>query len=100
MTHHRRVSTLILGLIISLLFLLMLQSIMTPASAQTVLLGVIAGLMAMLVMQPSREAEQASIEYKTVSAGSLNPSLLDEFGREGWRLVCVDQAGTSYIFVR
>lgn len=95
---HSRVTNLILGLIVALLALLLLQSFMTPTSAQTVLLGVIAGLVAMLVMQPINSSR--AIEYKLVPAGSVDQPKLDQFGKEGWRLICADQGGTGYIFSR
>ena len=92
-------SNVILGLIVSLLGLLVLQSFMTVASTQTVLLGVIAGLMAVLALQPTRVSAK-SFQYKLVPPGSLSQQLLDELGVEGWRLVCADQAGSGYIFRR
>ncbi len=85
-------------LIIDLLALHVLQSFMTIVSTQTVLLGVIAGLMAVLAVQPISLLEDRKFQYKLVSGTSLEQGMLDELGKEGWGLVCVDQAGNGYIF--
>ena len=91
------VVNLILGLILGLLALLVLQSFMTVVSTQTVLLGVIAGLMAVLAVQPMSSRDKR-VQYKLVSAASLDQVTLDELGKDGWALVCADQAKSGYIF--
>ena len=100
MTRTSRVGNVILGLILALLAVLVVQSFRTQTSAQTVLLGVVAGLMAVVVMQSARWGTDTTIEYKTVPPGSLDASTLERFGREGWRLICVDSTGAGYIFTR
>lgn len=97
MSQPSRVINLIFGLILGLLALLVLQSFMTTVSTQTVLLGVIAGLMAVLAVQPSSLTEKR-VHYKLVSVASLDQGTLDELGKEGWALVCVDPAKSGYIF--
>jgi hypothetical protein len=98
MSQSSRVINLILGLILGLLALLVLQSFMTIVSTQTVLLGVIAGLMAVLAVQPISSRAEKRVQYKLVSTASLDQGTLDELGKEGWALVCVDQAKSGYIF--
>ena len=100
MTQTNRVWNVIIGLILALLLVLVVQSIRTQTSAQTVLLGVVAGLMAVVVMQSARWSRDTSVEYKTVPAGSLDASTLEKCGQEGWRLICVDSTGAGYIFSR
>jgi hypothetical protein len=101
MTRANRISNVISILIVALLVLLVIQSFMFRAAAtQTVLLGVLAGLMAVVVMQSARWASDNSVEYKTVPVGAINESTLQECGKEGWRLVCVDTSGAGYIFTR
>ena len=101
MTRTGSLSNVILGLIVGLLLLLLLQSFMSSASTQTVLLGVVAGLMAIVAMQPSRwSSDNSEVEYKMVPAGSLTEPALEKFGKDGWRLTCVDPAGGGYIFTR
>ncbi len=100
MTRTSRVGNVILGLILALLAVLVVQSFRTQTSAQTVLLGVVAGLMAVVVMQSARSGTDTSLEYKTVPHGTLDAPTLERFGREGWRLICVDSAGAGYIFTR
>jgi hypothetical protein len=99
MIRSSRVINLILGLILGLLALLVLQSFMTIVSTQTVLLGVIAGLMAVIAVQPI-SSRATVIQYKLVSGNSLEQGTLDELGKEGWGLVCVDQLRNGYIFKR
>ena len=98
MSQSSRVINLILGLILGLLGLLVLQSFMTIVSTQTVLLGVIAGLMAVLAVQPISSRGDRQVQYKLVSAASLDQVTLDELGKEGWGLVCADQTKGGYIF--
>jgi len=100
MRHRSRVTTMVSGLVVTLLSVLLLQSLVSPASAQTALLGVIAGLVAMLVLQPLNSPSTQIVDYKLVPAGSLDQPTLDQFGKEGWRLICADQAGAGYIFAR
>lgn len=100
MTPHSRATNVLLGLIVSTLAVLFLQSFLSPTSAQTVFLGVIAGLVAMLVLQQTFNSAVQAIEYKLVPAGSLDQSALDQFGKEGWRLICAAQDGAGYIFAR
>jgi len=100
MTQPSRLNNLILGLIVGVLALLLLQSVMSATSTQTVLLGIIAGLIAVLAVQPVYPAYPKTIEYIFVPYGSMTQSLLDESGKEGWQLVCPDQAGKGYIFSR
>ena len=97
MTQPGRVINLILGLILGLLALLVLQSFMTIVSTQTVLLGVIAGLMAVLAVQPISFRNKA-VQYKLVSSATLDQTSLDELGKDGWSLVCLDQTRSGYIF--
>jgi hypothetical protein len=54
--------------------------------------------MAVIVMQSAKWGNE-TVEYKTAAAGSIDSSALEKFGRDGWRLVCVDSA-TGYIFTR
>ena len=98
MSQSSRVINLILGLILGLLGLLVLQSFMTIVSTQTVLLGVIAGLMAVLAVQPISSRAEKLVQYKLVPDTSLDQMTLDELGKEGWGLVCVDHARNGYIF--
>ena len=101
MTRPNLISNIISLLIVGLLVLLVVQSFMLgTAATQTVLLGVLAGLMAVVVMQSARWSSGNSVEYKMIPAGKLNESTLQECGKEGWRLVCVDTSGASYIFTR
>ena len=101
MTHANRISSVISVLIVVLLLLLVFQSIMLRRAApETVLLGVLAGLMAVIVMQSARWASGNSVEYKMVAAGSVDESALQQFGKDGWRLICFDAAGARYIFTR
>jgi uncharacterized membrane protein len=98
MGRNHTVGNVILGLILAALFVLVVQSFRTQLSTQTVLLGVVAGLMAVIVMQSAKWGNE-TVEYKTAAAGSIDSSALEKFGRDGWRLVCVDSA-TGYIFTR
>ena len=98
MNQSSRVINLILGLILGLLVLLVLQSFMTAVSTQTVLLGVIAGLMAVLAVQPISPIAGKPVQYKLVPGASLDQVTLDELGKEGWGLVCVDEVRNGYIF--
>jgi hypothetical protein len=97
MTQSSRVINLILGLIMGSLALLVLQSFMTIVSTQTALLGIIAGLMAVLAVQPISDREK-HVQYKLVPGSALDQISLDELGKDGWALVCVDQLKTGYIF--
>ena len=99
MGRTNRVGNVIIGLILVLLILLVVQSFRTSASTQTVLLGVVAGLMAVVVMQSARWSADISVEYKTLPVGSLSESTLQECGKDGWRLICVD-SGAGYSFTR
>lgn len=101
MTRTNRVSNIISALIVALLLLLVVQSLMLrQAATQTVLLGVLAGLMAVIVMQSAHYYSGNSIEYKMVAVGALDESALQQFGKDGWRLVCIDASGLTYIFTR
>ena len=98
MTKSSRVINLILGLILGLLSLLVLQSFMPVVSTETVLLGVIAGLMAVLTVQPITVGRDKSVQYKLIPGSSLDQVTLDDLGKEGWGLVCVDHTKDGYIF--
>ena len=97
MTQPGRVINVILALILCLLALLVLQSFMPVVSTHTVLLGVIAGLMAVLAVQPISSHNKV-VQYKLVFSATLDQTSLDELGKDGWSLVCVDQAKSGYIF--
>ena len=101
MIHANRITTVISVLIVVLLLLLVAQSFMLrQAATQTVLLGVLAGLMAVIVMQSARWSSGNAVEYKTVAAGSIDESALQQFGKDGWRLICFDASAARYIFTR
>jgi len=101
MTTAHRINNVIGVLILILLLVLVWQSLMLrTATTQTVLLGVLAGLMAMVVMQSARLSANSPVEYKTVPVGAVNDSMLQQFGKEGWRLTCIDASGAGYIFTR
>jgi hypothetical protein len=101
MNSAHRISSVIGILILLLLAVLVWQSFaQRSVSTQTVLLGVVAGLMAMVVMQSSRLGSDIPVEYKTVPVGSLTDATLQQCGKEGWRLICIDTSGAGYIFTR
>jgi hypothetical protein len=54
--------------------------------------------MAVLAVQPISSRAEKRVQYKLVSTASLDQGTLDELGKEGWALVCVDQAKSGYIF--
>ena len=101
MTRANRISNVISVLIVVSLLLLVLQSlILRQVATETVLLGVLAGLMAVVVMQSAHYYAGNPIQYKVVANGSLDEKALEQFGKEGWRLICFDAAGSQYIFSR
>ena len=101
MTQTHRINSVISALIVVLLLLLVFQSFrLQQAATQTVLLGVLAGLLAVIVMQSARWASGNSVEYKMVEVGSIDEPTLQQFGKDGWRLICFDATGARYIFTR
>ena len=98
---HSRLNQIISALIVVLLLLLVIQSFKFQQGAtQTVLLGVMAGLMAAVVMQSATWSSRNSVEYKIITASSLDEGALQKLGKERWRLVCFDNSAGRYIFSR
>ena len=95
-----RVITIGLGLVTGLLATLILQSFMNTGSSQTIVLGVIAGLLVVLVLERLMHAARKTFEYKVIAVSALDEPTLNELGKEGWDLVCIDSAAARGVFKR
>ena len=96
MIQLKRGSSGLLVLIVIVLAVLVLQPLTGTTSAQSILLGVIAGLLAILVLAPASR----SVEYKVVPAETVDQSLLDQLGQDGWQLISADAMKLNYVFKR
>ena len=101
MSYRVRFGNVISVLIVLLLLVLVVQSFaFRQAETQTILLGVVAGLMAVIVVQSAGWSSRAAVQYRTVDAASVDNEQLQQLGKEGWRLTCVDAHAGRYIFNR
>ena len=101
MSYRVRFGNVISVLIVLVLLVLVVQSFaFRQAETQTILLGVVAGLMAVIVVQSAGWSSHSAVQYRTVDATSVDTEQLQQLGKEGWRLTCVDANAGRYIFNR